>query len=207
MKNVFLYVLIILGLTTCVKKKENKPKLDGIFDIRLGMTTSELKAIIDTALFKEVEFEFREWSGEALVEKQLRQFHLAEYVIDDNYSIENIIISFSMDRIYEIKIQEYNPRTEDLLTQKYGLWDSGYEKTGSQWYRYKNWTPPGGVRIICGSNYITNEDYTFDKYILYLRDDIAYREAYNSVRNFWSKDEDKKKQQIEKENQSLIDKL
>lgn len=113
-------ILISLSVVSCSNKKESKPELNGLFDLRLGMTINELKSVVDTTLLQEIEFDDSLWRGGALKEKQLRRFYLSKYVIDDAYSIEVIYLEFSENKLYEILTSEYNKKTEELLTQKYG---------------------------------------------------------------------------------------
>lgn len=186
---------------------KGKPELNGLFDLRLGMTVDELKSVVDTTLLQEFGFDDSLWRGGALKEKQLRRFYLSKYVIDDGYSIEAIYLEFSENKLYEILTTEYNKKTEELLTQKYGSPDKEYGKFVGQWHDTKSWWTSKPFRITCGSNMVTNSDNTFDSYRLYVRDMKVSNQASKSVYRFWDEIREKAQKQIEIENQPLIDKL
>lgn len=206
MKNKLLYLLLPFCLLSC-SKKVNKPELNGLFELRLGMTIDDMMSVVDTTLLKKGEFDFSDWTGEALKEKELKRFYLDKYVIDDNYFIEKIELDFSENKLYDITTKVYNEKTEELLTQKYGLLGEEYDKVGGQWHSRKSWWTSRPFKITCGSNTISNLDHTFDRYTFYLRDDIVSNQAFKSVDTYWSELADKEQKAKEDDNQPLIERL
>lgn len=200
-------ILFTLLVTLSCSKKEKRPTIDGLFDLRLGMTVNELKGVVDTTLLQETEFSFRDWTGEALREKQLKRFHLSQYVLDENYAIEQVDLDFMEGKLYSIVVRGYNEKTEELLTQKYGLINKDYTKVADEWHSCKSWDTGNVFRIICGSTKVTNLDDTFKNYTLYIRDDKMSNQAFGSVKKYWREVEEKEQDRIRNKNQPLIDKL
>lgn len=55
------------------------------------------------------------------LEGKVKVYFLAEYEVQTYYVLRNIHLSFFDNKLLALQISEYNKKTEDLLTQKYGM--------------------------------------------------------------------------------------
>ncbi len=110
---------LIFFIYSC-SNKNDKPVLDGFFELRLGMTISEMKDIVDIKLLKDTIDGDLPWDREMIAQRGIKDFYLKSYTIDESHIIENIDLSFRHDSLYRIGINKFSPFIEDLLTQKYG---------------------------------------------------------------------------------------
>lgn len=116
--NVIITILIIILTYSCSPKDE--VKLDGIFELRLGMSEKEIRKKVDETLLKANMKKITYYSGEAILKERLKGFSLEAYIVNNTYKMEKIHLSFFDDQLYNIKIEEYNPKIEEFLTRKYG---------------------------------------------------------------------------------------
>lgn len=129
--------------------------VEGIFEIKLGMTEAELKQVVDTTYLKTEkkwrQYESIDWKG----------FELDKYKVNQFHEIERIGLEFLDDSLYSIRIKTYNKKTERWLTEKYG--GSENTRTSSRLEtktRYKSWSV-NGQDTKCNSEY--DIDYSGDE--------------------------------------------
>lgn len=123
----FRIVFIVLFLSfTNIIYSQNKNVLNGIFELRLGMSYEELRAVVDTNLLsdkviKKVDGKtYKNRITEVKLEKYMPPQSVNNSLLDYNNSMVRLEFEFLDNKLYDITIYECSLGIEDLLTQKYG---------------------------------------------------------------------------------------
>lgn len=152
MKKIYLVCILTLFFNSIYSQEV----LTKLFEFRLGMTVDELKEVVDTTYLKKHESLRIINEGNSL-NGRIVPYSLERYRLATNYSIERIILAFFDGKLYDIKILKYSPKTEELLTRKYGEPRVNEEKRGKISPISKSWKT-NKANTICNAMYFTNED-------------------------------------------------
>lgn len=199
--------IIVFAITIELARRHSAAKftpIDGVFEIRLGMTESEIRQVVDTTYLKP------EYGWDAYADINWKGFELEKYKVDDYYEIEDIHLELFNDSLYYIRITKYNKKTEDLLTEKYGvLYENTHASVRSMTSsRYKKWNR-GDQDIKCESEY--EEDFSrHEKQVTYFLElyDSRIKGSLDEIMDRYHKQKrSAEKEQRKTEYQKLIDKL
>lgn len=207
MKGGFLIATLITIGMICIAylNKENKPVLDGIFELRLGMTEKQLREIVDITLLEDTIDTDLPWSRSIIAKKGIKDLYLKKYEVKNNYNIENITFSFLNDTLYRIIINKHNLKTEELLTKKYGepkverlIFPKDVEGVQQQWH-----TNSSDIKCTSLNFDETSDDY----YCLCLLEKKRVDRIQKEIANDKKKDDKEKETQKKKTEKDLLDKL
>lgn len=117
-----LIILLFLLFSIC-SYGQKKPILDGIFDLRLGMSKQELFAVIDTA---DIEKRTYEDLGGTDYANRVEEIKIQKYapIIDGEkysiYKLNSISIKFLDNKAYFIYLWDDEDELEEVMIRKYG---------------------------------------------------------------------------------------
>lgn len=175
MKKIFSVCILIVVTCLSCSQKNNKPILDGLFDLRLEMTEKEMRGVVDVSLLKDTVDPFLELDFGKVITGKVKAFYLDRYTIG-SYTVKDITLSFFDDRLYCIIIKEYNPLIEELLTQESGQSSSKYIEEINK--IEKKWRT-GDDRITC----VSLSNHLFQSYNLSLLNREIIRDLYKGEKN------------------------
>ena len=115
MRKIFFIIIILFANVSCSPNEDeatNIPTLDGLFELKLNMSESKVREVVDAKLLKKKE---SSWENDHAI-----YFYLESYAPKNGFLIEDIELSFAYDKLYSIDIRKYNAQLEELLTLKCG---------------------------------------------------------------------------------------
>lgn len=116
-------MILMMGYCTSEIRAQKKPILDGIFDLRLGMSKQELFAVIDTTEIRDCTYE--DLDGTDYVNR-VEKIRIQQYtpIIDGEkhlgYDLNSISITFLNDKAFRIYLFDGNNVLEEMMIKKYG---------------------------------------------------------------------------------------
>lgn len=116
-------ITLLFLLASICSYGQKKPILDGIFDLRLGMSKEELFAVIDTTEIRGRRFLDLEATDYA---NRVEEIVIHQYVSTISgqpqytYILHIISIKFLDDKAYDINLADWNNTLEEMLMKKYG---------------------------------------------------------------------------------------
>lgn len=165
MKKILSLCISIIIISLSCSTKGDKPILNGLFELKLGMSEEDARKIVDTNLLSEKNDYFTSMDRNGVLEGKVKTLHLERYVVDSNFVIEDIAMSFFEDELYNIYIGQYNAKTENLLENKYGLKrkknNREKEERTMEWYT-------NDKNISCISTVSTSDDSFRSSYSFFL---------------------------------------
>lgn len=202
----FIFVLVLVLIFALMARFDTSEPIpiEGVFEIKLGMSEKELREIVDTTHLKPG-YKWREYEN-----LDQKEFVLDSYIVNQSYTIENISLSFFNDSLYFIVIETYNAKTEDLLTEKYGV-SNEYSKASRQSWtntQYRYWET-SNRNIKCGSDHTYSLSGDKKREIYYLRIyDENKQEILKRIREQYQKQKKvEEKREKKREHNKLIDAL
>lgn len=99
------------------------PKLNSIFELKLGMNEKGLRKVVDITALSDTVLSTSEYiQGEDLLSEKdkVKMIYLAYYEVDLDYQLKDIVLFFYRDKLFEIYIKDLDSKTEKLLDDKYG---------------------------------------------------------------------------------------
>jgi len=109
-------------LLWAIDKRNAPPKLNSIFELKLGMSEKDLKKVVDVAALSDtLLLDFQYGQGEDLLSEKdrVKTLYLAYYEVDMNYQLKDVVLFFYRDKLFEMFILDASTRTGQLLGEKY----------------------------------------------------------------------------------------
>lgn len=168
MKKIILTLLLTL-YTICLWTQDFND-IQGFGKLRLGMTISEVKNIVDTSQLNDLSY----YGAYDTLGDRFVHYLLGSYKINANEYIEDLDLKFIDNHLYEINIHKYSSKTELNLTQIYGKPEVKIREDDENKYttiETKQWTMPLGMELIvvCSADLIKNRQKGSTSYALSLR--------------------------------------
>ncbi len=99
MKKILSLCISIIIISLSCSTKGDKPILNGLFELKLGMSEEDARKIVDTNLLSEKNDYFTSMDRNGVLEGKVKTLHLERYVVDSNFVIEDIAMSFFEDEL------------------------------------------------------------------------------------------------------------
>lgn len=196
MKQLLLFMVLSL---TSISVYSQKKVLDGVFNIRLGMSEKQLRTVVDTSYLKKNE-EYTFWYKDCKpLEGRRKRLELESYIPEKGYGMKKIDLDFFDDKLYSIDIHKYNPQIEKLLNKKYGkpkkerkkethIEYKTYAERTAEWDRVKSKTEKIQERKTWKTNDENIECYSFEDNSFYSLT-IENKEIIEQIYHIFLKDE------------------
>lgn len=158
--------------------------MNGIFELKLGMSEEEMRELVDTTLLKDTISLFEDLDYEKILERKIKTLYLEYYIVDGIYQIEDIRLSFFENKLFSIEIRAYNHRTEYLLDEKYGKFkdEKEYFSDGDLRSEDKKWKT-NDFNIECSSYRTFLGEET--GYNLMIKDRTTSSRVYNQLEEYY----------------------
>lgn len=143
MKKLYSILLLLFLLTSCFPDT-----LSEIGELELLMSEKEFKELVGEENLTIVEYPFGTTAESKLEGKDVKAFHLKKYVSKDGMILEDITVSFTLDRLYCINVETYNPKLEKQLKEKFKIAEREYD--GQNYIEKLRWET-NSEDIVCRS--------------------------------------------------------